>query len=318
MFMTLSQLDQLRKVTVVVADAGDVEIIKSYQPSEATTNPSLILQAAQKPEYRHIIERTVREVTQPDLLIDTLFVNFGVELLKIIPGRVSTEVDASLSFDTHATISRAHRLVSLYEQRGIPRERVLVKIAATWEGIRAAEMLEMEGVHCNMTLVFSLVQAAACAEANVTLISPFVGRVLDWYQQKNPLVSYTSETDPGVAAATLIYCYYKKFGYKTAVMGASFRNKEQILALAGCDLLTIAPKFLDALSRSTESVPQKLSPEKAAASKVEKFSLPEPRYRYLFNQDAMAVEKLSEGIRIFVGDSTKLEQFVSHEFHHTL
>jgi transaldolase len=309
--MLQSQLDQLRKMTVVVADTGDIEAIKSYQPTDATTNPSLILQSAQKPEYRHIVERSLRETSDPETLLDTLFVNFGVELLKIVPGRVSTEVDAALSFDTKKTIDRAKKLISLYEHRGIPRGRVLIKIAATWEGIRAAEVLEMEGIHCNMTLIFSLVQAAACAQANVTLISPFVGRILDWHLQRFPNITFS--IDPGVAAASQIYTYYKKFGYKTAVMGASFRNKEEILALAGCDLLTIAPKFLDALGQSTEPVTQQLSLEKASAANIEKMSFAEPYFRFLLNEDAMASEKLSEGIRIFVSDSQKLKTYAMKE-----
>ena len=313
----LNQLDQLKKMTVVVSDSSDFDVVKAFTPTDATTNPTLVFQASQKPEYRPLIERAISESRRgatPEhrrsLLIDTLFVLFGVELLKIIPGRVSTEVEASLSFDTKASIQRAVQIINLYEQYGIPRERVLIKLASTIEGIRAAEVLEMVGIHCNMTLIFSLVQAAACAEAHVTLVSPFVGRILDWYTKQNPAVTYTSATDPGVTAVTAIYQYFKKFGYTTSIMGASFRNKEEILALSGCDLLTVSPKFLDQLSSSTDTVERRLFPEMAMPSDLQKISVAEHSFRFLLNQDQMATEKLSEGIRIFAEDSNKLVEYI--------
>ena len=319
--MPMNQLDQLRKMTVVVSDSSDFDIIKSYNPIDATTNPTLVFQAAQKTEYRSLIERAIAESTRgttPEhrraLLIDTLFVLFGVELLKIIPGRVSTEVEASLSFDTKGSIERAVQIVSLYEQHGIPRERVLIKLASTIEGIRAAEVLEMVGIHCNMTLIFSLVQAAACAEAKVTLVSPFVGRILDWFKKNNPSLSYTAANDPGVLVVKRIYQYLKKFGSKTAIMGASFRNKNEVLALAGCDLLTVSPKFLDELSQSTETVERQLSKEMEMPSDLMKIATSEPHFRFLLNEDQMASEKLSEGIRLFTEDTRKLVAYVWCEF----
>ncbi len=319
--MLMSQLDQLRKMTVVVADSSDFDVIKSFNPIDATTNPTLVYQAAQKPEYRPLIEKAIVESqrgTTPEqrraLLIDQLFVLFGVELLKIIPGRVSTEVEASLSFDTKGSIERAVQIVSLYERHGIPRERVLIKLASTIEGIRAAEVLEMVGIHCNMTLIFSLVQAAACAEANVTLISPFVGRILDWYKAHNPAIAYTAANDPGVLAVTTIYQYLKKFGYKTSIMGASFRNTEEVLALAGCDLLTVSPKLLDELSQSTEPVGQKLFKEMKMPEGLEKVPTAESQFRFLINEDQMASEKLSEGIRVFAHDTKKLVEYIASQF----
>ena len=257
--MPTSQLEQLRTMTTIIVDSGDFDTIKSFAPSGATTNPSLVLQAAQKPEYRFLIERAVAESKKEatperrrDLLIDSLFVLFGVELLKIVPDRVSTEVDAALSFDARASVERAVQLISLYGRYGIPKERVLIKLAATPEGVRAAEVLEKIGINCNMTLIFSLVQAVACAEVNATLVSPFVGRVLDWYKARHPSEAYPAEKDPGVALVRSIYRYFKTFGLKTVVMGASFRNKEEVLALAGCDLLTISPKLLGELASSSE------------------------------------------------------------------
>ncbi len=319
--MSLNQLTQLKQMTVVVADTGDFESIKTYVPRDATTNPTLILQAAQKPEYRSLIEKAVREAEKGNsreekrmLLIDHLFVNFGLELLKIVPGRVSTEVDATLSFDAKASQERAKHIISLYEKAGIPRERVLIKLASTWEGIRASEVLEMEGIHCNMTLLFSLVQAIGCAEAKATLISPFVGRILDWYKKQNPSQTYTGETDPGVQSVRTIYSYFKKFGYKTEVMGASFRNKDEIIALAGCDLLTISPKLLEELQASQEPVSLKLSEEMAKSASIEKISLNESTFRFLMNEDAMATEKLAEGIRNFAADMNKLVAYISKEF----
>jgi len=317
----MNQLDQLRKMTTVVADSGDIEAIKAYQPTDATTNPSLVLSAAQKEEYQEIIARSIAEAphtgskeSRDHQLINHLFVNFGVELLKTIPGRVSTEVSPTLSFDTQHTVETARSLINLYEKKGIPRERVLIKIASTWEGIRAAEVLEMEGIHCNMTLLFSLVQAANCAEAKVTLISPFVGRVSDWQQQHHPLSPYTPKEDQGVQLVSAIYNYYKKFDYKTLVMGASFRKKEQIIALAGCDLLTISPKFLEQLSQETSLLHRALSPEQAQTKIFEKILLSESQFRYQFNQDPMAVEKLSDGIRTFAKDSHKLLDLLK-QFH---
>jgi transaldolase len=319
--MLINQLDQLRKITVVVSDSSDFDVIKAFSPIDATTNPTLVYQAAQKPEYRFLIERAISESSRgstPEhrrsLLIDTLFVEFGTELLKIIPGRVSTEVDASLSFDTKGSIERAVQIIRLYEQHGIPRERILIKLASTIEGIRAAEVLEMVGIHCNMTLIFSLIQAAACAAANVTLVSPFVGRILDWFKKNNPTVTYTVDTDPGVAVVKSIYQYLKKFGYKTAIMGASFRSKDEVLALAGCDLLTISPKLLNDLTDSTDTVERKLSKEMEMPSDLQKIPSSKPAFRFLLNEDQMATEKLSEGIRIFSEDSRRLVEYISKEF----
>lgn len=305
----MNQLEQLKHMTTVVADSGDFESIKMYKPQDATTNPTLILQAASKPEYKHLIEKAVKETKKivheqerHNELIDRIFVNFGLELLQIVPGRVSTEVAANLSFNTKASIERARHIISLYEKAGIPRERILIKLASTWEGIRAAEMLEMEGIHCNMTLLFSLPQAIACAEARATLISPFVGRILDWYQKHTPQNKYTGAIDPGVVSVKEIYCYFKKFGYTTEIMGASFRNKDEILALAGCDLLTIAPKLLDELKSSDEEIVPQLTKEMALSSSIEKQELSESTFRFLFNENPMAVDKLSEGIRLFAKD----------------
>lgn len=319
--MATSQLDQLRKMTTIVVDSGDFDVVKAFAPSGATTNPSLVFQAAQKSEYRHLIERAMAESRRGatpeqrrDLLVDTLFVLFGVELLKIVSGRVSTEVDASLSFDTKGSIERAVQLISLYERYGIPRERVLIKLAATPEGVRAAEVLEMVGIHCNMTLIFSLVQAAACAEVNATLVSPFVGRVLDWHKTHSPNTTFTAETDPGVTLVRSIYRYFKAFGIKTVVMGASFRNKEEVLALAGCDLLTVSPKLLEELSNSTDPVHQKLISTEEPSPDLRKIPTSEPTFRFLLNEDQMACEKLSEGIRGFCEASRNLVKFISEEF----
>jgi transaldolase len=308
-----SQLDQLRRITTVVADSADFDLIKTFLPQDSTTNPSLILQAANKPEYRSLIEKALQiskransKETQRDLFVDAACVLFGVELLKIIPGRVSTEVDASLSFDTEKSIARALRLITLYEEFGIPKDRILVKLASTWEGIRAAQVLEIEDIRCNMTLIFSLEQAVACAEAGVTLISPFVGRILDWYKAHFPHTIYTSQTDPGVQSTTQIYTYLKKYNYTTTVMGASFRSKEQVLALAGCDLLTISPQLLEQLSQSSQIITQQLSVEKASLEDIQKVVLDEASFRFALNENAMATEKLSEGIRLFVADTRKL------------
>lgn len=316
----MSQLDTLKLYTTVVADTGDFEAIKTYKTQDATTNPTLILQAASKPEYRHLIDKALKEakrIADPSrkrqVLLDRIFVNFGLELLQIVPGRVSTEIDARLSFDTKASIERARHIISLYEEASIPRERVLIKLAATWEGIRAAEVLEMENIHCNLTLIFSLAQAIACAEAQVTLISPFVGRILDWHQKQNPTRSYTSLTDPGVLSVQEIYAYFKKFGYSTEIMGASFRNKGEILALSGCDLLTISPKLLDELKSSDERFERALSPSMAQTNSLSKIELDEAQFRFMMNENPMAIEKLSEGIRLFSKDLDTLRQKFEQE-----
>lgn len=312
----MNQLEQLRQYTTVVADTGDFESIKKYKPQDATTNPTLIAQAAKKTEYRYILEKALRATKhinsqqREPLLLDHIFVGFGLELLQIVPGRVSTEVDAKLSFDTKASIERARHIISLYEAAAIPRERILIKLAATWEGIRAAEVLEMEDIHCNLTLLFSLPQAIACAEARVTLLSPFVGRILDWYTKSNPQEKYLGETDPGVLSVREIYSYFKKFDYPTEIMGASFRNKEEILALAGCDLLTISPKFLEEMQTNESLIERKLSPSLAKESAVEKREINEALFRFMFNENPMAVEKLSEGIRLFAKDMNLLKKEV--------
>ena len=313
-----SQLEQIRAFTTVVVDTGDIDAIKTYSPTDATTNPSLILAAAQKPQYQHLIDDAIKYskgiAKSPDeqlsILMDKLFVNFGVEILKCIPGRVSTEVDARLSFDIEGSVKKAHKLIALYKEAGIPKERVLIKLASTWEGIQAAIQLEKEGIHCNMTLLFSLAQAIACAEAKVTLVSPFVGRILDWYKKSEGVAGYSPAQDPGVISVTEIYNYYKKYGYKTQVMGASFRNIDEIIELAGCDLLTIAPPLLKELSSTTIPVTLKLDPAKAKASSIQKIALDEKTFRLMLNDNAMATEKLSEGIRNFTKDSMKLENTI--------
>ncbi len=318
----MNQLDQLKAITTVVADTGDIEAIREYLPTDATTNPSLIFAAAQKPEYRYLIQKSINEMPKEamneearrSLLLDHIFVNFGLEILKLVPGRVSTEIDARLSFDTEASIAKARSLISLYESHGVPRKRILIKLASTWEGIRAAEVLEMEGIHCNMTLIFSLAQAIACAEAKATLISPFVGRILDWYKKNTGTTSYPPAEDPGVLSVKAIYNYLKKFGFKTVVMGASFRNKDQIIELAGCDLLTISPQLLQELSNSKEPITQKLSVEKAKADPISRIELNESEFRYRFNEDPMAVDKLAEGIRVFAKDAIKLQDYVFAQF----
>ncbi len=314
----LSQLDQLKKITKVVADTGDYETLKQYTPQDATTNPSLILKAAQMPGYKNLVTEAITEARKSNAsgkalisqIMDYLLVVFGTEILKVVPGRVSTETDANLAFDTEALINKAHRFIELYKQKGIGRERVLIKIATTWEGIRAAEVLQKEGINCNMTLLFSLPQAVACAEAKAKLISPFVGRILDWYKAKEKK-DFAPAEDPGVISVKEIYAYYKQFGYGTEVMGASFRNKGEVLELAGCDALTISPQLLGELRGSNEPVPRKLDPQTAKAGKLEKLSLDEKKYRWLFNENAMATEKTAEGIRLFNADAMKLEQFVA-------
>lgn len=317
-----SKLDQLKKMTTIVVDTGDIDAIKQFHPTDATTNPSLVFAASQKKQYHPLIEDAVKYAqnkaptveAQRILVMDKLFVNFGAEILKHIPGRVSTEVDARLSFDVEGSIKKAHTLIDLYKQAGIPKERVLIKLASTWEGACAARQLEKEGIHCNMTLLFSLPQAIACAEANATLISPFVGRILDWYKKSEGVSGYAPTEDPGVKSVTQIYHYFKKFGYKTQVMGASFRNVDEILELAGCDLLTIAPNFLDDLSKAQGAVPRKLDPQVSKDADIKKISLDEKAFRLLLNDNAMATEKLSEGIRKFAEDSIKLELYVLKEF----
>ncbi len=307
----MNQLEQLKQYTTVVADTGDFQTMEVFKPHDATTNPSLILKAVQKPEYRPLLEETVRGHQGKDTedIIDQLLVAFGLQILAIIPGRVSTETDARLSFDTAGTIAKARRLIALYEAAGVKRERVLIKIASTWEGIRAAEVLEKEGIRCNMTLLFSLPQAIACAEAGAQLISPFVGRIYDWFK-KSTGTEYTGADDPGVQSVQRIYTYYKKFGYKTEVMGASFRNTAQILELAGCDLLTISPELLQKLADTDAPVQRKLSSEQASHSELQKVNLDENAFRLALNDDAMATEKLAEGIRLFCADTVKLEQLI--------
>ena len=314
-------LDQLKSMTTVVADSGDINSIKAYKPTDSTTNPSLIAAAAQMPEYQSIVDDVLteaREQAGPSAsdedvaaaAFKTLAVAFGRKILDIVPGRVSTEVDARLSYDTQGTLAAARDIIAQYDKAGISRERILVKIASTWEGIKAAEILETEGIHCNLTLLFGLHQAIACAEAKVTLISPFVGRILDWYK-KDTGKDYVGADDPGVKSVTEIYHYYKKFGYKTVVMGASFRNTGEIVELAGCDLLTISPNLLAELQKSEAPLPRKLSPELARESKIEKLPLDEKKFRWLFNENAMATEKTAEGIRLFNADAQKLAQFVA-------
>ncbi|WP_153102219.1 transaldolase [Paraburkholderia hayleyella] len=310
-------LDQLKQYTTVVADTGDFQQLAQYKPQDATTNPSLILKAVQKDDYRPLLEQTVREHASKPLgaIIDRLLVAFGSEILKIIPGRVSTEVDARLSFDTQASIRKAHELITLYEAAGISRERVLIKLASTWEGIRAAEALQKEGIKCNMTLLFSLAQAAACAEAGAQLISPFVGRIYDWYK-KNAGSAWDEArdggaNDPGVQSVRRIYAYYKTFGYPTEVMGASFRTTSQILELAGCDLLTISPDLLQKLQDSTDKIERKLSPETSKQPGLKRMATDEASFRFLVNDEAMACEKLAEGIRAFAADTGKLEQLIT-------
>ncbi|KAI9597396.1 transaldolase [Syncephalis fuscata] len=308
-------LEQLKQYTTVVADTGDFESIAQYKPTDATTNPSLILAATKKEKYAPLVEQAVEfgkqrgstAAEKVDWAMDKLLINFGVEILKLVPGRVSTEVDAHLSFNKQATIDKALRLIKLYEEVNIPKERILIKIASTWEGIQAAHELETKhGIHCNLTLLFSFAQAVACAEAGVTLISPFVGRILDWYKKQTGKDYADPETDPGVVSVRRIYNYYKAHGYNTIVMGASFRNTGEIHALAGCDYLTISPALLEDLNNAQTNLPRLLSPEKAAAQADAKIHLNEATFRWQLNEDPMATEKLSEGIRKFAEDATKL------------
>lgn len=314
-----NSLEQLKSFTTVVADTGDFEAMKSYKPTDATTNPSLILAAANLPQYKPLIQKAVHYGNKVgatahekvEAAMDMLCVLFGVEILKIVPGRVSTEVDARLSFDKEASIAKAQRLIQMYEDQGIGKERILIKLASTWEGIQAARELEQEhGIHCNLTLLFSFAQAVACAEAGVTLISPFVGRILDWYVANTDQKSFSGEEDPGVISVTKIYNYYKKYNYKTVVMGASFRNIEEVKALSGCDLLTISPKLLGELEASDATVPKRLNKESAAKAQLEKIELDEAKFRWLHNEDVMATDKLSDGIRKFAADCIKLENTI--------
>jgi transaldolase len=313
----MNELDQLKQLTTVVADTGDFATLKQYAPQDATTNPSLILKAATMPEYAHLLDAAIAAGKKSGLsgtplvkeVVDQLLVGFGCEILNIVPGRVSTETDANLSFDAGALVAKAHKFIDLYAKRGIQRERILIKIATTWEGVRAAEVLQREGINCNMTLLFSLVQAVACAEANARLISPFVGRILDWYKAKTGQI-YSAIDDPGVQSVTEIYNYYKTFGHTTEVMGASFRNKGEILELAGCDLLTISPALLGELKQGTGTVTRKLNPDNARKAALAKVDVSEKSFRWLLNENAMATEKTAEGIRLFAADTLKLEQFI--------
>jgi transaldolase len=318
----MNLLEQLKEFTQVVADTGDFESIRQYHPVDATTNPSLIYAAAKKPEYAHLVEQAVdfgrkQGGTSRQRLtgtMDALAVLFGIEILKIVPRRVSTEVDARLSFDTDATIEKARKITSMYEERGISREKVLVKVATTWEGINAARELEREGIRCNLTLLFSMAQAIACAEAGVQLISPFVGRIYDWHRKERGVDHISGEEDPGVHSLRDIYHYYKKFGYRTEVMGASFRNTGEIIELAGCDLLTISPGLLAELERAETPLVRKLDPSLSANMEIRKISLDEKGFRWMHNEDPMAVEKLSDGIRKFTADLIRLEDFVGKQF----
>jgi transaldolase len=314
--MKMNLIDSLKRCTTVVADTGDFEAIAAYKPQDATTNPSLLFQAAQKPQYENLVSAALRSASQvsasekvrTEAFMDHLLINFGCAILKIVPGRVSTEVDAGLSFDIDGSLAKARRLIGLYEKAGVPRERVLIKLASTWEGIRAAEQLEREGIHCNLTLLFSFAQAVACAEAGVTLISPFVGRIYDWHKKERGS-DIPADADPGVVSVTRIYNYLKKFDYKTQVMGASFRKVDQVVRLAGCDLLTISPDLLEQMEKTPGEVTRRLTVEKAKASQAAKIHLDEKTFRWMHNEDAMAVEKLSDGIRKFYADARKLEKY---------
>src|SRR3954453_10249890 len=314
----VNQLEQLKKFTVVVADTGDFQSIKEFQPRDATTNPSLIYAATQKEQYFHLLDEVLGErkssglsgAAQIEDIIDHLLVKFGSEILKIVPGRVSTETDARLSFDVEGSINKGRSLIKLYEEKGIDRDRILIKIASTWEGLLAAEQLQKEGIRCNLTLMFSLVQAVRAAEAGVQLISPFVGRIYDWFKATNKK-EYSGAEDPGVQSVTEVYSYYKKFGIPTEVMGASFRNIGQIRELAGCDCLTISPELMKDLAESTDPMERKLDPAKAKQENIEKLQLDEKIFRYGLNDNAMAYEKPGEGIRKFAADIVKLEKFVA-------
>jgi transaldolase len=308
-----NQLEQLKQFTVVVADTGDFESMREYQPQDATTNPSLILKASQQEQYAHLVDKAVKDTgssASVEAIIDRVLISIGKEILKIVPGRVSTEVDARLSFDTQGTLDKARELIALYEADGIPRERILIKIASTWEGIAAATVLQKEGINCNLTLMFSLAQAVACAEGGIKLISPFVGRIYDWFK-KNTGNEYTGADDPGVQSVRQIYTYYRKFGHATEVMGASFRNTSQILELAGCDLLTIGTNLLEELKNTEGKVERKLSPDLAGGVDIARLKLDEKTFRFLLNEDAMATEKTAEGIRAFSADIVKMEKLIA-------
>jgi transaldolase len=319
----MDKLQQLKQFTTIVSDTGEFEEIKKYKPTDGTTNPSLILAASKLPEYQFLIEEAIqygkKKATSNQTseiihhALEKIFVNFGVEILKIVPGRVSTEVDARLSFDVEGSIAKAKTYIALYESAGIPRERILIKLASTWEGIVAARELEKQGIHCNMTLMFSLAQAIGCADAKATLISPFVGRILDWYKKAEGKASYPPAEDPGVVSVTQIFNYYKKMGIKTQIMGASFRNVDEILELAGCDLLTIAPKLLSELSSLSGPVPCKLDAEKAKHSDIQPIKLDEKTFRWMLCENAMASEKLYEGIRNFAKDTITLEKLLEQK-----
>jgi len=313
-------LSQLKQFSVIVADTGDFDSIRKYQPRDTTTNPSLLLKAAQMPEYAQLVEKTLADARKESpnasqtlgVALDKLAVAFGIEILKIVPGRVSTEVDARLSFDVEGSMAKARSLIGRYEQAGVSRERILIKVASTWEGICTARQLTREGIHCNLTLLFSFAQAVACAEAGVQLVSPFVGRILDWHKKSTGRDSYPPAEDPGVLSVARIYNYYKKYNYPTEVMGASFRNVGEILQLAGCDLLTISPTLLEEMQKTAGTLTRKLSPDTAAANCREpKLALDEKAFRWMLNEDQMATEKLSEGIRLFAADTLKLEKFIA-------
>ena len=316
-----SLLSQLKQFSIIVADTGDFESIRTYQPRDATTNPTLLQKAAEMPEYAELVRRVLLETKKGAhpasqhvrVAMDKLAVAFGAEILKIVPHRVSTEVDARLSFDIEGSVAKARHLIGLYQQAGVGRERILIKLASTWEGIGAARELKKEGINCNLTLLFSLPQAVACAEAEVQLISPFVGRILDWFKKSTGREGYPPAEDPGVVSVTQIYQYYKKFGYKTEVMGASFRNVGEILELAGCDLLTISPTLLDELAKTSGNVERKLDPAQADSLKMERLTLEEKEFRWMLNENQMATEKLSDGIRMFAADAIKLEKYLARK-----
>lgn len=320
--MSETKRERLRKLTTIVADTGDIDAIAQHKPQDATTNPSLLFKAAQMDQYQHLIKDAVEWAEKhtgagerkEEKVIVKLFINFGAEILKLVPGRVSTEVDARLSFDTEASIKRAHEYIDLYKQVGIDKERILIKLASTWEGVEAARVLEKEGIHCNMTLMFNLGQAIACAEANATLISPFVGRIYDWQKKKLGREDIPADEDMGVVSVTNIFNYYKHFDYKTQIMGASFRNVEEILHLAGCDLLTISPNLLDELESLQGDVPRCLDPSKAKSMDIEKIEVDEKKFRWMLCEDEMATEKLHEGIRKFTEDTIKLEDYIRDHF----
>ncbi len=320
----MNSLDQLKRHSIIVADTGDIDSIARNKPQDATTNPSLIAKAAQMPQYADLVEEAIAtgrhdaggksgptDLHLLNAILDHLSVIFGLRILRIVPGRVSVEVDARLSFDEHATVEKGRHLISLFEEHGISKERILIKIASTWEGIRAAERLEQEGIHCNLTLLFGFGQAIACADAGVTLISPFVGRILDWFKKAKGVSSYSMEDDPGVLSVQRIFNYYKRHGYRTQVMGASFRSAEQVTALCGCDLLTVAPALLTELSGSEAEVPKRLDADEAKAMNIERLEIDERSFRWMLNQDAMATEKLAEGVRGFADDLESLSRYVA-------